>query len=313
MGSGDDGKVANEINLLMKTLVTFNLMPSFSQLARAGLRAFAVAALLAGASAGRAADGAADAKPVDSRITDVVVFADRAQVTRAASVALPAGRAQFAFAKLPGWIDEGAVRVALSPADAGRIIDVQIERTYLARASDEEFRKAEDAVREISDQIAALDDEKAVLEAQAKQVEAIRMFSMEKLPKDAAIREIKPAEYGETVKYIAGALREIATARREQEKKRRELTPELNVRQRKLEELRQKSQLEQRTVVVTVQGAAAKNATLSLTYMTPGATWEPGHELRANSDAGKVHLASFAVVIQTTGEDWTGVNLALST
>ena len=248
-----------------------------------------------------------------SRINEVTVFADRAQVTRVANVKLTADNTQFAFEELPGWIDEGSVRVALVPADAGQILDVQVKRTFVKRASDVEFRKAEDAVQEIADQIGALDDEKAVLEAESKQVDSIRAFSLEKLPKDTAVREIKPGEYNETLKFITGSLREIATARRELEKKRRELQPELKVRQQKLNELRQTAQLEQRTVVVALKGAKAGDALLSLTYMTPGATWEPVHELRAAPGAAAVSFASYAIVMQTTGEDWSDVKLALST
>lgn len=262
----------------------------------------------------RAADApdAEDGKPVVSKITDVTVYADRAQVTRVATVPLAVEPARHAFAQLPGWIDEGSVRVSLSPADVGQILDVQIRRTYLAKASDEEFRKAETAVREISDQIAALDDEKAILETQSKHVDAIRMFSLDKLPKDVAAREIKSDEYGQSVEFIANSLRKLALARRDLEKKRRDLQPELTARQQKLNDLRQRSQLEQRTVVVTLKGGA-KPAQLALTYMLPGATWEPVHELRASPDAKTVSLASYAVVIQTSGEDWTGVNLSLST
>ncbi len=47
--------------------------------------------------------------------------------------------------------------------------------------------------------------------------------------------------------------------------------------------------------------------------MLPGATWEPVHELRARTGAKTISLSSYAVVMQTTGEDWTGVQLALST
>jgi uncharacterized protein (TIGR02231 family) len=253
-----------------------------------------------------------DAQPVASKITEVTVYADRAQVTRVALVNLPAETIRLTFAKLPGWLDEGSVRVGLVPADAGQILDVQVRRTYLARASDQEFQNAEAAVGEISDQTAALDDEKGVLEAQSKQVDGIRMFALDKLPKDMATREVKPAEYGQAVDFIVESLRKIAAAKRDIEKRRRELQPELTARQRKLEELRQRAQLEQRSVVVTVQGAA-KPATLSLSYLLPGATWEPVHELRAAPDAKVINLASYAVVMQTSGEDWTGVALSLST
>jgi hypothetical protein len=92
-----------------------------------------------------------DVKIVASRITDVTVYADRAQVTRTA-VNVPLG-GRLAFEKLPGWIDEGSVRVSLIPPDAGELVDVQIEKTFLARPEDEEIRKAEQAVVEIRDQL----------------------------------------------------------------------------------------------------------------------------------------------------------------
>jgi uncharacterized protein (TIGR02231 family) len=265
----------------------------------------------------RAADAppaaeAADGQPVNSKITAVTVFADRAQVTRVGDVNLGAEGGRFVFGKLPGWLDEGSVRVAIAPVEAGQILDVEIRRSFLARASDEEVQKAENALRELTDQIGALDDEKNVLEAEAKQVEAIRAFSLEKLPKDMAAREVKPAEYGQTVEYVVETLRKIATAKRALEKKRRDLQPEQNARQRKVEELRARAQLEQRNVVVTIKGAA-KTATLTLSYLLPGATWEPVHELRAGVRGGPVTLASFAVVQQTTGEDWSDVKLSLST
>lgn len=251
------------------------------------------------------------AKAVESKISEVTVYADRAQVTRRGGVKLGGEAQRFAFASLPGWIDEGSVRVGVAPAEAGQVLDVQIHRHYLARASDEEFLKAEAAVQELSDQIAALDDEKAVLDAQTKQVDSMKAFSLEKLPKDTAVREVKPAEFEATLEFVTASLRKAAVAKRELEKKKRELQPELSARQRKLEELRQRSQLEQCTVVVTVSGRAG-DACLDLSYMLPGATWEPVHELRASLDGQPVGVASFAIVRQTSGEDWKDVKLSLS-
>ncbi|MSR43004.1 MAG: mucoidy inhibitor MuiA family protein [Pedosphaera sp.] len=254
-----------------------------------------------------------EGQPLAARITEITVYADRAQVVRQAPAQLAPGTSRHAFVKLPGWIDEGSVRVTLSPASAGKILDVQVRRTFLAKPTDEEFIKAEIAVRDLADQIATLDDEKGVLDAQTKHVDAIRMFSLDKFPKDVAAREVKPQEYGAAVEFIAESLRKNAAARRELEKKRRELQPELQARQRRVEDLRQRSQLEQRTVVVTVQAAAAATGTLTLSSMLPGATWEPVHELRASNGATNLALTSYATITQSTGEDWNGVALALST
>ena len=253
-----------------------------------------------------------DAKIAASKITAVTVYADRARVTRTAAKAPLGGR--LAFTKLPGWIDEGSVRVSLAPAGAGELLDVQIEKTFLARPDDAALRQAEAAVTELTDQLAALDDERAALDAQAKQTDAIRVFSLDKLPKDAAVREVKGEEYGGVVKFVGHSLLEIAQARRELEKKQRDLRPDMEARQKKLNELRQRAQLEQRNVIVTTAARQADaTATVTLTYLLPGATWEPVHELRTAADGRSVSVASFAVVTQTTGEDWEDAALMFST
>ena len=260
------------------------------------------------------APGQNEPSAVASRIAEVTVYSDRARVTRAAAVSLRAGAATYAVEKLPGWIDEESVRVAIAPADAARIADVQVKRDYLVRAASADLQKAQAAVLEIADQVAALDDEIKVLDEKAKQIEAIRVFSLDKLPKDAAVREVDIGAYGNVVNFVADSLRLTAAARREAGRKRRELEPELAARQKRLDELKQLRQLEQCTVLVTLDAAAARDAALTLTYMLPGATWEPSHEMRAAGAAPKtVSLASFAVVTQTTGEDWDNVAISFST
>lgn len=248
--------------------------------------------------------------PVSSTVTKVTVFSDKAEVHREATINL--GGDTYVFQKLPGWVDESSVRVALVPADAGRIVDVRVVRDYLAKPDDEKVLKAQDEVQAITDELVALNDELQVLEAQAAHIEAIKAFSLEKLARDVPTRDIKVETYDGTVKFVANALREVMKAKRAVEMKRRQLTPELAARQRKLQELRNLTQLEETSVIVAVDGNG--RGVLELVYMLPGATWEPAHELRAAAnDPTKVELTSYAVVSQTSGEDWNGAELTFST
>lgn len=256
---------------------------------------------------------AQDPTPVASKITEVTVYADRARVVRAAPWTLQAGAMKVAFPKLPGWLDEGSVRVSLTPPDAAELVDVQVQKTFLARPDDAEVRAAESAVTELTDQLAALDDQAAALDAQMRQTDAIRVFSMEKWPKEAATREVKVEEYASVIKFIGDSMVDLAKAKRELDKRKRMLQPELNARQQKLADLRQRAQLEQRIVVVSLSGAREAQATLALSYLLPGTTWEPLHELRTSQDGATVTVASYALVTQTTGEDWDAPALIFST
>jgi len=268
---------------------------------------------LLGASTALAADDAG-AKDLASRIASVTVFSDRAQVTRRAPVALDEAPAVWAFRRLPGWVDDGSVRVAVTPPDVGRIVDVRVARDHLARATDPELRQAEAAVEEITVEVAALDDEMAVLEAQAKQIEAIKAFSAEKISKDTATRDVSVASFRQVLGFIGDSLRETAKARRDVARKRAALAPELAARQRKLAELRGLTQLEETAVFVTLMGTRRGDASVELTYMLPGATWEPAHELRTLGAAeDRAEVLSFATVTQTSGEDWEDVEIAFAT
>lgn len=249
-----------------------------------------------------------------TKISAVTIYADRARVHRGGEVDVPAGQSVLTIAGLPGWIDDDSVRAGLAPATAGRIVDVRVSRTYLARSSDEEVRKAEAAVREIEDQVAALQDEARIQEARLKQVEDIKVFAMDKLPKDAAAGNVSIDAYGKTVDFVTDAARAVAAKKREVAQQLRELQPELQVRQKRLAELRQKQRLEQSSIMVTVEATVAAKARLDVDYITPGAAWEPVHELRADGPRPeKVSVASYALVSQTTGEDWNGAELSFAT
>lgn len=252
---------------------------------------------------------AADSRPLTTRISAVTVYADRAQVTRTASVDLAGGR--YAISKLPGWLDGESVRATISPASAGRILDVAVERSFLVAASEEAVRMAEAKVRDVADEIMALTDEEKTLQTEITQLEAIRAFSLDKLPRDMATRDIKVKTFAETLDFVGEALRKNKRLIREVQKKKRTLEPQLAALQQANNELRAKSQLEESTVFVEVAGEG--RVTLTVTYLTPGATWEPVGELRVTKGGKSVSLVQFASVVQTTGEDWEGADLSFAT
>ncbi len=76
-------------------------------------------------------------------------------MVRQAASQLKAGTTVVAFQKLPGWTDEGSVRIALTPANSGRIADVRVERSHLAQSRDKGVLKAREAVEKLSDESAA--------------------------------------------------------------------------------------------------------------------------------------------------------------
>ncbi|MFT5431828.1 MAG: hypothetical protein ACI9OJ_002526, partial [Myxococcota bacterium] len=175
------------------------------------------------------------------------------------------------------------------------------------------YLEAEREVVRLQAEMAALDDELKVLKARDKQIKNIRAFSLEKVSRDTILQDVDVTKYGQVLDFITVQLREVAKARRDVGARRRTLAPTLDARRRSLAEQKSMTQLEQTSVAVTVSGAGS-GATLELQYMLPGATWEPAHELRTGGlDPATAELTSYAVVTQTSGEDWSNATLAFAT
>ncbi|HVY25919.1 MAG TPA: mucoidy inhibitor MuiA family protein [Polyangiaceae bacterium] len=262
----------------------------------------------------------ARAVPVSSQIRRVTVYSDRALVSREGTVKLTTTPTVYAFKQLPGWVDDASVRAA---TNGGKILDVQVVRGYLARANEPRYRQAEERARALSSRMLELDDEVKVLDAESKQVEDIKAFSLDKLNKDVvagAPASVAPGgsvgvgTYAAVVDFIAAKLRDIAKGRRHVQAEREQLLPEVEASKKQLDELRALTQLEETKVYVTAQGNAAADGQLELSYLLPGATWESAHDLRADAgDPTSVDVTSYAIVTQASGEDWDHAALTFST
>ncbi|MFI2372109.1 DUF4139 domain-containing protein [Streptomyces sp. NPDC018833] len=65
--------------------------------------------------------------------------------------------------------------------------------------------------------------------------------------------------------------------------------------------------------VLTLDGTGDAEVELELEYGVPGAVWVPAYRLTHRQGDGSGRLVLRASVVQRTGEDWTGVRIALAT
>ncbi len=257
------------------------------------------------------ADAETEGTTLSSKVVRVTVYSDRARLTRSANTQATTEPGVYAFRNLPGWVDDGSVQVS---ASAGRILDVRVDRQFLARATDASWRKVEAEHKALTNRLAALKDELAVLEAQKAQIEAIKAFSQTKITQDTFIGDVRVKTYADVLTFITDSLRTTARQRRAVLEKIDALNPEFEASLRRLNDAKALMKLEETTVLVTLQAQAPGPVTLELTYMLPGATWEPMHEVRTSSaDPKAVEVVSYAAVSQTSGEDWGGAELSFST
>ncbi len=246
-------------------------------------------------------------------VTAVVVFPDRAAVTRTLEVQLQPGLNEVVFADLPPTLQEHTLQAEGEGVEGASLLGLDVVSRELAedrraRVSELQARiqEVQDGIRTLQDQQTAANQELAFLQqlkaASAKQLSAELLFAGETVAQAESLAEL-----------LRTRVPEVQARVREAQLQQRERQAELAALQRELSTVRGAAQWSRRDVTVQLDSPTEGTASVSLTYVLPGASWTPTYDLRASLDEESVELALSALVVQTTGEDWSDVGLTLST
>ena len=244
---------------------------------------------------------------LSSQVARVVVYPDRAQVTRTQEAQCGAQAVAVEFTALPPAADPGSLRALVSE---GGVESVDVIEEPRATAFSAEVNDLETQLRQISAQLQALRDarEKAQsLDRLAGNLEGVaaNLISGE-IAQPPDLKSWRSA-FDQTLK----SRMEAARQRSEAGARERELLRQGSDARRKLSRLGAARARSERRAQVLVSCPAGHAARVELTYLVGGASWQPAYEARAED--GGVALSLFATVRQSTGESWEGAALALST
>jgi uncharacterized protein (TIGR02231 family) len=239
---------------------------------------------------------------------EVVVFPDRAQVTRVTPVTCGA-RTAIVFENVPpaAVADSFRARMSDGTVDGLRAELVRAEKVYSEKADALEKR-----LEALLDEQRALDDQLARLESQRVMATRLREVAEQGVSREFAAEKPEPKTWQAALDGPLTTTLALAKQGAELSLKRREQARLIEDARRQLDEVHAGAQKQSYRVEVLVtcpQGSAK----LSLTYLVGGASWTPAYEARASEATRSVELSTFATVTQATGEDWAQVKLVLST
>jgi uncharacterized protein (TIGR02231 family) len=251
--------------------------------------------------------------PAPSSIHAVTVYADRAIVTRAAPLDLPAtGTVEVTFDKLPANLLDQSLQVSGRGAAQVTILDVTARAAYVDFTPNERVKAIEDELRGLAKQRRGLDDRGAVLKAQEGSLGKLEAATTTPPNKDTAPR-LTIEESTKFLTFLEDQRGKFLAERQTLDTQLEDLAAKVEAAQRKLNELRGAGGRSFKTVTVRLDAATTGKLDLSLSYTVPGASWTPSYDARVNSNEKTIALAYYGLVRQNTGEDWKDVALTLST
>lgn len=253
------------------------------------------------------------------KIDRVVVFADRAEVTRVESATCVSGAAKAVFAELPDAVDLRTLRG--EAAGDAVAVGVSTQRVELAESLDERVRTLRKDLADLEEQRATLARAGEDANERARSVNSygsyLRALAVEEM------RQQKPdaARWDQTLDFLdseANALVAAAVARTAEMRVLERKSERLNARLLRLDPAAAPSSLE---AAVAVRCGASAHVEVKLSYVVPGATWSPEYDLRfamgreskQKTGPGNATLTVAGVISQASGEDWSDAELWLST
>jgi uncharacterized protein (TIGR02231 family) len=266
-----------------------------------------LAALALAAPAAHAVQAVEGAGKVES----VVLFRGQAQVTRLVPVTAPAGAVALTVVGLP----ESVVGESLS-ASTGADLQVRAVRfrtRAVAAAPTEEVRALEQQIAAAEKKMRANTRmQKVAVEKQAY-VANLGGF-VAPTTKVELSKGVLDAKALQGVTKLVFEQRDMLAAELGKlDEEARVLKEELSLLQRKRGEITRGTSKAEREAVIFLDKTGDAASTLRLTYLVQNATWSPTYNVRGENGRKTVAVEVGALVQQTSGEDWNGVALTLST
>lgn len=251
--------------------------------------------------------------PVDSQVSEVTVYLDRARVTRTTTVDVPVGTTSLVMEGLPIQLITASL-AAEGEGTAGATItgiDVRPERGVEDR--DERMRVFQADKRTVEDEIRVQRDQLARIQADLAFVKALQPKAPEKLQESLFLADDAAAQMAALARQIGSDVDALLAEQRAAEIRIRELERENGRIDREIAQLSSAGNQDSVRVAVGLDAARAGRVTVRLQYVVPGAGWVPHYDARYRLADGGVRLELSGEVRQSTGEDWRDVKLVLST
>lgn len=254
---------------------------------------------------------ALSAAPVESQISAVTVYTDRAVVTRTATANLTPGQTELVFERLPEALWEQSLQVSGRGTAQATILDVSARRTFVDFTPNERAAELEQQLRAAQAEQRQLADERAVLDTQRQAT--VQYLNGAVSPGGKDVDRPKLDDVRAALAFGRQQLAELAAATQQLDARAEDMQRKIAALEAQLNELRGGRGRAYKTVVVRVAANQAGSLDVTLAYTVGGAQWQPSYDARVASSERAVALGYFGVVRQNTGEDWPEVALTLST
>lgn len=242
---------------------------------------------------------------VDTEISAVTVFPDRAQITREAALNLEKGKTLLRIAGLSSQIEASSIQV--SGQGEFMIIAVNPRMNYLEPTEEsDEVKELRARVRELN---IMMEDEKTEIDI-LREKENFLVANRVVTGKNESINATELKNISE---LYTSSIESVRKGIVQKNRKIREYEEEKQAIENQLNHSLRESRMPSSEVMVSVSAPSACRGKLKLSYLVSNAGWYPSYDIRVDDISSDVLISYKANVYQNTGRDWQDVKFSFST
>jgi hypothetical protein len=277
-------------------------------------RRLSLLALLAAvfATAVRGQEGKTDpVKPAPSKIVAVTLYQTTALVTREVTLPETVGLTEVVVSPLPPFALQSSLYA--EGGDGIRVLSVRYRTRAIAEDTREEVRKIEALIKTHAQKLQTLQTEMKTIDENTKLLDKLEGFTGKSLGTLTDKGQLDSEKIIALTKFIQDDRTKRSKEQLNVKQQMEGVQEQLDFAKRQLSEKSGGSVRTERDAVIVVDKRAGAG-TVRLNYLVSHASWRPLYKLRAGTkDKDPVTVEYLAAIEQQTGEDWSNVNLTLST
>ncbi len=244
-------------------------------------------------------------------VSRVTVYHGQALVTRVIEAELPGDTSEFVVEGLPPNILPESIYAQTS--DDVKVLSVRYRQQAVKEDTREEVKQLDAQIDTVRHDLKVATEQHEHAKSQWQMFEGLKDFTVtaERSDLNRGLLTYEPVD--SLTGLIEAKGLDYLQRRLELEDKIAGLQKELELLERKRKELTADRSRTEREALVFLSGGRGRKISLELNYLVNGANWQQQYNLRANPERSTVAIEYNAVVSQTSGENWNGVMLSLST
>jgi hypothetical protein len=259
-----------------------------------------------------AKEGPAQPKPATSRVIAVTIYQNSALVTREVDVPEEAGAIELVVTPLPPQTVDSSLYS--EGTDGLRVLTTRYRMRPIQEDTREDVRKKEAELKELQLAALKLQSDISVLQLNLQMLTKLEGFTSASLQHQTEKGALNSEAIMALAKYVMENRATKSQTLVELQDHLRTNQEQTQFVQRQLQELAAGSSKTERDAVIIVDKKDPGAGKIRLNYLVNKASWKPQYKFRASKDNAKpIQLEYLAAIVQQSGEDWSNVDVILST